>query len=68
MKKRLLFGICIILAVALMLSVCSCESAEERAKRKIREATEAYEEERDKLEDLRRQQEVIQGLIDAYDD
>lgn len=57
----------LILAVAMVLSLCACESKEEKARREIREANQAYQDAKDRLDDLKREQSRIQDMISMYD-
>ena len=57
----------LILAMVMVLSLCACESEEERARREIREATQAYENAKNRLDDLKRERDRIQDMISMYD-
>lgn len=57
----------LILAVAMVLSLCACESKGEKARREIREANQAYQDAKDRLDDLKREQKKIQDMISMYD-
>ena len=57
----------LILAVAMVLSLCACESEQEKARREIREANQAYQDAKDRLDDLKREQNRIQDMISMYD-
>ena len=57
----------LILAVAMVLSLCAFESKGEKARREIREANQAYQDAKDRLDDLKREQKKIQDMISMYD-
>lgn len=57
----------LILAMAMVLSLCACESKEEKARREIQEANQAYQDAKDRLDDLKREQNRIQDMISMYD-
>lgn len=60
--KRIL---CLILTCILCLSLCACESPQEKANREIREANAAYRDSQQKLDDLESQLEEVQRKIAA---
>lgn len=62
--KKIRNGIIILLGIALSIGLCACESESERAQREIDEAIERAEDVKRKIEDLERQQEIIQWAID----
>lgn len=57
----------LILVMAMVLSLCACESKEEKARREIQEANQAYQDAKDRLDDLKREQNRIQDMISMYD-
>jgi predicted amidophosphoribosyltransferase len=66
--KYSLIGFCVSLLLVVFASVyINYESPEERARREINEAIGRVEESRNRLDDLQRQQDYIQGLIDLYE-
>lgn len=60
--KRVATLFLVILSVV-MLCLCGCESPEEKAARKIRESTEAYEKAQYETWKIERELEYVQGLI-----
>lgn len=63
--KRIL---CALLAGTLLFVCCTgCESEEEKARREIREANEAYEESKARVDALQSELDYVQSLIDLYD-
>lgn len=64
MMKRIL---CALFASLLLFTCCTgCESKEEKARREIREATEAYEQAKADVNATKAELEYIQSLIDLH--
>jgi len=60
MKKIISVALVLIMA----LSLCACETPQEKAARRIKEATAAYQREAQKLEDLESELEYVQWQIE----
>lgn len=60
--------IAVVLTFIIALSLCACESKQERANRKIREANEAYERGVQELDDLEAQLEHVRRQIEQAEE
>lgn len=62
--KALKMMIVVALSIVLSIGLCSCETKSERAQRKIDESIAQAKEAKQKLEATKRQQEIVQWMID----
>ena len=54
----------LLLALSMLFVLCACETSQERAQRKIREATQSYNNAQSKLNDLENELDYVQWQID----
>ena len=57
----------LLMVATMAFSLCACETEEEKARRRIREATEAYEKAQADVAETQAKRDFIQSLIDLYE-
>lgn len=56
--------ISLLLALSMLFVLCACETSQERAQRRIREATQSYNDAQNKLNDLENELDYVQWQIE----